>query len=134
MNKRKLAKGIITYACGLESLNYKVTEQEKLIKSILEIIPDGLDININEYMDNMLKSLCGYEEYHIIDGKDFLEEVKSNCLTTYDGYISEVLVDGYITNLGLAYNSFESGKFLLAEDIWLDMCKDHDIKVNWVNK
>ena len=73
--------------------------------------------------------------YDLMSGKRFLEYVNSGCITNYDGHIANVFVDGYISNLGIyVENGFNDGDFLVNEELWLQICDNYKVEVNWVNK
>ena len=87
---------------------------------------DEIEIKMERHLDDI---------YDLIDGLEFLEDVKSKSIMDYDGEISEVFVDGYKSNLGLFYgNSFSQGNFLVNDKLWEEICKEHKVQVNWANK
>lgn len=61
---------------------------------------------------------CDVFPYYFIDGLEFLDCVDSGGFIGYDGIISEVLIDGYISNLGLAHRGLASGDFMVTDEIW----------------
>lgn len=76
-----------------------------------------------------------FDIYHLISGKEFLDCVKCSGFTNYDGYIKEVYVNGFKSNVGLiSDNLISGGDFYMDEDAWRNLCEDYDVKVNWVNK
>lgn len=72
--------------------------------------------------------------YHLMSGEDFFACVDEGCFIDYDGTLSEVFVDGYISNLGLKHKGIKQGEFLVEGEIWCELCKKHKIEVNWANK
>lgn len=73
--------------------------------------------------------------YDLMSGEKFLEAVQSGCITNYDGGVADVFVDGYRSNLGLyTENGFECGGFQVDEELWLQICDNYNVEVNWVNK
>lgn len=88
-----------------------------------------------EYEPN---SWCKKNIYDLMDGMEFLTQVKSGCIMDRDGTLANVFVDGYDTNLGLFLTEekadFTQGGFLVNEYAWKDICSEFDVKVNWANK
>ena len=73
--------------------------------------------------------------YDLYSGKEFLELVKSGCITNYDGTVADVFVDDYKSNLGLyTEEGFECGGFQVDEELWLHICDNYKVEVNWANK
>lgn len=73
--------------------------------------------------------------YDLMSGEKFLEAVKCGYITNYDGSVATVFVDGYISNLGLyTYEGFECGGFQVDEELWLQICDNYKVEVNWANK
>ena len=73
--------------------------------------------------------------YDLMSGEEFLEMVQYGNITNYDGTVSTVFVDGYISNLGLyTDNGFECGGFQVDEELWLQICDNYKVEVNWANK
>lgn len=70
----------------------------------------------------------------LIDGMDFLKRIKNGGITDYDGYISKVYIDKFISNLGLATPYFQSGGFMVSEKQWEELCGYLEVVVDWVNK
>lgn len=80
--------------------------------------------------DRFVKNVCD-----LMSGEKFLEYVNSGCITNYDGHVSNVFVDGYISNLGLyTENGFECDGFQVDEELWLQICDNYKVEVNWANK
>lgn len=80
----------------------------------------------------------GMKENEITDimtGKEFVEAVDSGSINNDDGFVSEVYVDDYVSNIGLICGGFISGRgFILTKDVFLELCDNHEVYVNWVNK
>lgn len=111
---------------GLEITKYKIED----------LIPDYMKGNkeIYEQIKKIKEDELTIDIYDLFDGEKFLEYVNDGCITDYDGCISDILVDGYISNLGLASDNLMQGDFLVNEEAWLDICKNHKVEVNWANK
>lgn len=75
-----------------------------------------------------------FDVYDLFNGKKFLELVKSGCITDYDGHVANVFIDGFDSNLGLATDNLTSSGFLVDEEVWLDLCNECKVEVNWANK
>lgn len=74
------------------------------------------------------------EEYDFIDGLEFLDSVRKGMFTDYDGEILEIIIDDYVSNLGLVEEGFVSGDFLVDGNIFEEICKQYKVIVNWANK
>lgn len=98
----------------------------------LEAEENSYSINMEVYEDEYSKREI--EEIDFIEGKDFLESVRSYGFIDYDGWISEIIVDGYLSNLGLREARLSSGKFLVGGNLFEEICEQHEVIVNWVNK
>jgi hypothetical protein len=73
--------------------------------------------------------------YDLMSGEKFLEAVQSGYITSYDGSVADVFVDGYNSNLGLyTEDGFECGGFQVDEELWLQICDNYKVEVNWANK
>ena len=84
-----------------------------------------------------LQELCytyNIDENDLIDGKEFLEDVRSKCIIDYDGSLEYIFVNGYESNLGLASTDFCQGKFLVMEDVFEELCEEYDIKVDFAGR
>lgn len=70
----------------------------------------------------------------LMSGEEFYEHVDCGAITDYGGVISDIWVDGYISNLGLCHNGLCQGKFLVDGDMWLDICREYYVTVEWCNR
>lgn len=104
---------------------------------------DGLQVSTRSMQDICSNSIESTEHivakltkhvYTMMSGEEFLQSVKDTSITNYDGHVAQVFVDGYISNLGLSCDNFESGGFLVDEGMWKHLCIDFHIEVNWANK
>ena len=95
---------------------------------------DGLQYLVNEYPKEFLDmhemTLIG----DLMDGKQFYERVDDGCIIDYDGSLSHVFVDGYISNLGLCHGDLCQGGFLVDGPTWLDICEEFKVEVEWCNR
>ena len=69
-----------------------------------------------------------------MDGVEFYENVNDGGFIDYDGTLAHVFVDGYLSNLGLLLRGISQGDFKVDGDTWLEICEEHEVKVNWANK
>lgn len=69
-----------------------------------------------------------------LQGEKFLKYVQDGSITNYHGHEADVFVDGFRSNLGLLHENIQVGGFLVDEDVWIELCKEHKIEVNWANK
>lgn len=73
--------------------------------------------------------------YDLYSGQEFLDLVKDKCIMNDDGTVVDIFVDGYKSNLGLyTENGFECGGFQVDEEMWLHICDNYKVEVNWANK
>lgn len=73
--------------------------------------------------------------YDLFSGEEFLKMVQDHSITNYDGTVADVFVDGYKSNLGIyTYDGFECGGFQVDEELWLQICDNYKVEVNWANK
>ena len=70
----------------------------------------------------------------LMSGEEFYHSVNEGCIIDYDGTMSHVWADGYITNLGLCHGGLCQGGFLVDGDMWSDICRRYDIIVEWCNR
>ena len=119
MKEKYDAKGFMYFRATKEGYEILTEEKETVLKPY-----DGED-----FMNTFTKNI-----YYIMDGVEFLKAVDSGCFIDYDGSIANVFVDGYISNLGLAHKGICQGKFLVNKEIWMDICEDFKVEVNWANK
>lgn len=70
----------------------------------------------------------------LMSGEIFYNCVDGGLFMDYDGSMSHVWADGYITNLGLCHEGLCQGEFLVDGDMWLDICRRYDIVVEWCNR
>lgn len=72
--------------------------------------------------------------YDLIPGEEFLDAVRSTCITDDDGTLSDIFVDGFCTNLGLIEAELSQGKFLVSGKVFEKICNEHEVLVNWANQ
>lgn len=82
------------------------------------------------------------EAYDLMSGEEFLESVLSGVLTDYDGFVCDVFIDDYQSNIRLYIDGIDNeeecrnGEKIVdvTIDCWKLLCKAHDVKVDWANK
>lgn len=117
MEKEYNAKGYLCFCLTEHGLDYTIDEKEDIL------------IQNDDIFSSFTKKI-----YDIMNGERFFEYVDSGAIINNDGTLSEVFVDGYISNLGLCHKGLRQGHFLVDAHTWLSLCKSHKIEVNWANK
>lgn len=119
------AKGTLDFVATIDDIKVAIRDKEwykrcwNSYSSIFELM----------WTDHFVKSIYG-----LMSGQEFLEAVQNGCLTNYDGSVAQVFVDGYISNLGLfTEDGFQCGDFTVDEELWLQICDNYKVEVNWVN-
>lgn len=129
---RKVIEGIIKFVCSgttheVEML--KLDKEDMISKGMLSLVSDDV------LLEDVLDSYFGYTVFALMDGMQFFADVKAGCLTDYDGYVANVFIDDFITNARLDTGSAENFSGFMLDDIaWKDLCKNHKVEVDWVNK
>ncbi len=77
-----------------------------------------------------------YDVYDLIDGERFLKYDQEGY---WEGSLCDVLVDGYVSNIGLCSNCglpYQEGPYYLTlgDSLWEKLCSEHIVEVNWANK
>ena len=126
------AKGYIEFSLGIDGIEYRTYDRDYYLRREKGYIND--DAFCKEVVDHMYRHNFTKDIYDLMDGKKFLENVEEGYLLDYDGTISAVFVDGYISNLGLATDNLTQGKFLVSAEMWKDICDEFKVEVNWANK
>lgn len=106
---------------------------------------DAVKINLNnqiyvkltkvgeEIYYDYIKKINDYYGREIID-KYAPDYVDGGFFIDYDGSLTEVFVDGYLSNLGLQHRGIRQGQFLATKEFWENLMKTNKIEVNWANK
>ena len=125
-----ITKGFMIFRLGPVGLETETITVDDMVQDF-----DTTDsILIDVLIDEIVKNKLTIQEYSLMSGSEFLSSVDSTCITDDDGLLSEVLVDGFISNLGLSHKEFSQGAFLVTYDVWKNICSNHDVVVNWANK
>ena len=70
----------------------------------------------------------------LMSGTQFITDVNCNEIGNSDGYIENIYVDGYKTNLGVVSKHLIQGAFLVDFETFGKICLEHDVKVHWISK
>lgn len=130
--KKYKAKGYLIFRLGPDGIETQTYDRNYYLNRNRKYHAD--EKMVKDIVDGMYRWQFTKDVYDLYDGKDFLEDVKSYCITDYDGSIADVFVDGYKSNLGLSAGNIMSGDFLVSEEVWLDICETFAVEVNWANK
>lgn len=123
--KDYLTNGYITF---FVDQNQQIAHHIVTKKEILNDYPEIIRQTASDHLFTHLIS-------HMFSGLDFLDHVKQHGITDDDGDIQHIFVDEMESNLGLYYpSSFEQGSFLVCAEQFEEICKNHDVKVDWANK
>lgn len=126
-NKYFEALGKITFCHTNEGLKYFIQSAEETPAYIS---------NENKANYIQLNKEMHYQKWisDIMSGKSFFEAVDAGCFIDYDGTLSCIYVDGYLSNLGLCHGGICQGEFLVDGDTFQEICKNHHVLVDWANK
>ena len=130
--KKYKAKGYLNFCYTPDGLITQTWTREDLIK--YNTRHHEQDEKFKESITEWVDSKLTITDYDLMTGQEFLEAVDSGSIMDYDGTLSEILADGYITNLGLVHKGLQQGDFLVNADAFKELCNEYDIKVNWANK
>lgn len=113
-----------------------MTEKYKA-KGVINFVFDGSNVIMEQRDFTTAEKDLGWDEFPIYDlmsGEEFLYYVDGGFLIDYDGSLSEVFVDGCMSNLGLWHMGIRQGRFLTTKEFWKNLMKTNKIEVNWANK
>lgn len=113
------SNGRITFCATQNDIKYYTQTKEEVLKQF----------NGEDFLKQFIHPI-----YDLFDGKEFYESVDNGSIINYDGSLAHIFVDGYISNLGLAHEGLQQGKFLVDGETFLDICENHKVEVNWANK
>lgn len=100
-------------------------------------------------LDDLLKDYEGYSSKvleplrdklsiiditHLMSGSAFANDVDAGCLIDYDGYVKNVFINGFKTNIRLSHNGLSTDRFGVNKYIWDNLCRDNEVYVDWINK
>lgn len=130
--KQYKTKGFIEFRLGVNGVEYRIYDRDYYLKREKRHIGD--DAFCEEVVEHMYRHNFTKTIYDLIDGKKFLECVQEGYLIDYDGNISSIFVNGYLSNLGLATDNLSQGDFLVSAEVWSEICDEFKVEVNWANK
>ena len=132
MDKKYKSNGEMLFRLSTDGIQTQVFDKKYYIDHYLQFTSNTE--MCSEMVAGLYNSTFSHPIYDLIDGKKFINDVKSGCIMDYDGSIAQVFVDGYTANLGLATDNLTSGGFLVDEEVWLEICDNYKVEVNWANK
>lgn len=126
-DKTYQSKGFMSFHLDDDfSLAYQTVTVDDMLRQYSEGLHD-------EIRPEIVKTFT-YQVYDLMSGKEFLDAVRSNCITDDDGILSDIFVDGFDTNLGLSEAGLSQGQFLVSGKVFEQVCNEHEVLVNWANK
>lgn len=129
-----ICKGFINATIGSDSFNLISLSIESLIEDACQYY----EKNTNMYngMKEIQEDRVIINPYDLMTGESFLDEIRSGCIIDEDGSLANIIVDGYISDIGLVSKNrhFMQGDFLCEEDMFKELCDEHTVLVNWANK
>lgn len=132
-------KGTMEFFATEEGVKYIVVDEQELKDIVGKAFKvtgiDGYE-NFKKYVLDILLSynVKGY----FVNGKDFVKKVLSGEYTKVNGKVNSILVDRYVSNLGLFYRSKEGkfadfGEFKVTPDMFEKFCGEHEVMVDWTD-
>ena len=126
-----VTKGFMIFRLGPAGLESETVTVDDIAADFANITTSS---TLEGLMDSVVTNKLTVQEYSLMSGSRFLSLVDNTCIMDDDGLISEVIVDGFVSNLGLSHKGFSQGEFLVTYDVWRYICSNHDVVVNWANK
>lgn len=126
-----VTKGFMIFRLGPAGLESETVTVDDIAADFANITSSS---TLEGLMDSVVTNKLTVQEYSLMSGSRFLSLVDNTCIMDDDGLISEVIVDGFVSNLGLSHKGFSQGEFLVTYDVWRYICSNHDVVVNWANK
>ena len=126
-----ITKGFMIFRLGPAGLETETITVDDMAEDFANIADSNM---LDSLIGGLVKNRLTIQEYSLMSGSEFLSSVDSTCIIDDDGLLSEVLVNGFISNLGLSHKGFSQGEFLVTYDVWKNICSNHDVVVNWANK
>lgn len=109
-----------------DGIEYQDITVEDLLKDY-----EGLSFDVLEPLRSKLSII---DTTHLMNGSDFAHDVDAGCLIDYDGYVKNVFINGFKTNIRLSHNGISTDRFGVNKYIWNNLCRDNEIYVDWINK
>lgn len=117
------AKGNISFYATDKGIDFKIYSKDTLMKKYNDVL-----------INKILEDKYTFYTYSLMDGMKFLAYVNDGMFIDYDGTLSQVFVDGYMSNLGLEYKGISQGDFKVNSKLWEKICSEHEVLVNWANR
>ena len=92
---------------------------------------EGLSFDVLEPLRSKLSII---DTTHLMRGSDFAHDVDAGCLIDYDGYVKNVFINGFKTNISLSHNGLSNDRFGVNKYIWDNLCRNNEVYVDWINK
>lgn len=108
---------------GLEYQNITLEDSLKDYKSLS-----------SEVLEPLRSKLSIIDTTHLMNGSDFAHDVDAGCLIDYDGYVKNVFINGFKTNIRLSHNGLSTDRFGVNKYIWDNLCRNNEVYVDWINK
>ncbi len=68
----------------------------------------------------------------LLTGATFLEKVRQGVITNDNGFVTDVIVDGYLTNLRFCFSGYQDlFGFLIDENFFEALMEDRNVLINW---
>ena len=129
------AKGYLNFGMALSNGEYDYCTQIVTKKYLIDTLCKGnFSSDYRKSITEMVNSQLTFNNCTLIDGIDFLANVKHKDIMNYDGFIANVFVDGYKSNLGLYTDTFSDGQFLVNEKLFAKICEKYKVEIDWANK
>lgn len=138
LNENKIkTNGIIEFFATEEGIKYIIVDEQES-KNIIEKAFKATGIDEPEsFKKYILDILLSYNvKGYFVNGKDFVERILSGEYTKVNGKVNGILVDRYISNLGIFYRSKDGkfanfGDFEVTPDVFEKFCNEHEVMVDW---
>ena len=137
MNTRKTykEKGIMTFVLGMKDQRTpKIMTYTRTVDEIVEEHISDFPVKDKNKIKQFYKSMYTAHDIDLFDGLEFIEAIRNDLISNYDGNISYIYVDGYRSNLGLTCEGFIDGEFIVTEDVFREICNNYKVEVSWANK
>lgn len=113
----KIAKGVMVFAFDVDHLISVKHDKDTVMK----------DLRIGS---KLLDTYLSYDETEFYDGLDFVKDIKSDPKKFGEFNSLRILVDGYVTNLGIFTKFNQIGEFLISDESFERLCNDHEVKIS----
>ena len=122
--------GLMLYRVSLEGIESVKIEDINEMKSFLKSseIKKIEPVSLIELLENENEIIIK----KLITGQTFLENVRSGVLTNENGFVSEVIIDGFLTNIRFCFSGYQDlFGFLVDETFFESLMEDRNILINW---